>query len=206
MNRQPPQEFIIVEGRSDTARLREVYGDGVRTIETQGSAIDSQVLDRIRAVYEQFGAIVLTDPDYPGQRIRSIITEHFPQIKQAYIHKHDAMGKKPHQNVGVEYASDEMIIRALEQVMVPQERSRQELIPKHLLVDLGLVGGRESSKLRDILAQHYQLGPMNGKQLQRQLALYGITYQEIKEVLSQHGYESELHSDTHTDSSNNEGT
>lgn len=190
MKRQPPEEFIIVEGRSDTARLREVYGDGVRTIETQGSAIDTQVLDRIQAVNEQFGAIVLTDPDYPGQRIRSIITERFPHIKQAYIHKRDATGKKPHQNVGVEYASDEMIIRALDQVMVPQELGHQEPIPKYLLMELGLIGGRESSMLREILAQYYQLAPMNGKQLQRQLALYGITYQEIKEVLSKHGFES----------------
>lgn len=55
-------EFIVVEGRDDTERVqRAVTCD---TIETNGSAIDQDILDVIRQAQETRGVIVLTDPDF----------------------------------------------------------------------------------------------------------------------------------------------
>ena len=56
------QEVIIVEGRDDTRRLREVFG-AVDTIETRGSAVPPAILQEIKAVAEKRPLIVLTDPE-----------------------------------------------------------------------------------------------------------------------------------------------
>ena len=37
------------------------------------------------------GVIVLTDPDFPGEKIRKIITEHVPDCKHAFIDKKSAL-------------------------------------------------------------------------------------------------------------------
>ena len=56
-------EFIVVEGRDDTERVkRAVECD---TIETNGSAINEQTLEVIRNAQQSRGVIVLTDPDFP---------------------------------------------------------------------------------------------------------------------------------------------
>ena len=52
-------EFIVVEGRDDTERVkRAVECD---TIETNGSAINEQTLEVIRNAQQSRGVIVLTD-------------------------------------------------------------------------------------------------------------------------------------------------
>lgn len=59
-------EFIVVEGRDDTERVkRAVECD---TIETNGSAINEQTLEVIRNAQQSRGVIVLTDPDFPDRK------------------------------------------------------------------------------------------------------------------------------------------
>ncbi|MFS8631201.1 MAG: DUF4093 domain-containing protein, partial [Bacillales bacterium] len=54
--------------------------------------------------------IILTDPDYPGERIRRILSARVPGCKHAFLSREEASrdGK-----IGVEYASPEAIRRAL---------------------------------------------------------------------------------------------
>ena len=81
-------EFIVVEGRDDTERVKlAVECD---TIETNGSAINRDTLDVIRHAQETRGVIVLTDPDFPGDKIRHTITEHVSGVKHAYIDREKA--------------------------------------------------------------------------------------------------------------------
>ena len=56
---------IVVEGRDDTRRLREIYPD-IETIETNGSAIDEETIALIQKALQTREVIVFTDPDYPG--------------------------------------------------------------------------------------------------------------------------------------------
>lgn len=85
-------EFIVVEGRDDTERVkRAVECD---TIETNGSAINEQTLEVIRNAQQSRGVIVLTDPDFPGDKIRSTITEDVKGVKHAYIDREKAKNKK----------------------------------------------------------------------------------------------------------------
>lgn len=60
------KEIIVVEGRDDTARIKlAVDAD---TIETNGSAIGDHVIEQIRLAQETRGVIILTDPDFPGEK------------------------------------------------------------------------------------------------------------------------------------------
>ena len=80
------KEVIVVEGRDDTRRLKEVYPE-VETIETNGSAINQEVLDRIKILQEQRGVIVFTDPDFPGNKIRQAVMQYVPDCKHAHLQK-----------------------------------------------------------------------------------------------------------------------
>lgn len=181
---QPPKEVIVVEGRDDTMRLIETFGKGVKTIETNGSAIDKAVLEQIRYAHEHIGVIVLTDPDYPGERIRRIIEQEIPTAKHAYIERQDAQANRQGQSLGVEHASKEAIIKALEEVMTPSE-DISNLIPMSDLHKLQLMGHPLSSRRREYIAQHYKLGHINGKQLQKRLAMYNIELEELKKTLKE---------------------
>ena len=86
------KEVIVVEGRDDTRRLKEVYPE-VETIETNGSAINQEVLDRIKVLQEQRGVIVFTDPDFPGNKIRQAVMQYVPDCKHAHLQKGDAIAK-----------------------------------------------------------------------------------------------------------------
>ena len=55
-------EFIVVEGRDDTERVKTAVE--CDTIETNGSAINQDTLNVIRHAQETRGVIVLTDPDF----------------------------------------------------------------------------------------------------------------------------------------------
>lgn len=78
------KEVIVVEGRDDTRRLKEIFPD-IETIETNGSAIDKPTLERIKILNETRGVIVFTDPDFPGNKIRQAVTEVVPECKHAYL-------------------------------------------------------------------------------------------------------------------------
>ena len=62
------KQVVVVEGRDDTKRLKETFG-AIDTIETRGSAIDEATLERIRQAQAKRGVIVLTDPDFPGEKL-----------------------------------------------------------------------------------------------------------------------------------------
>ena len=86
------KEIIVVEGKDDTTAVQQaVYAD---TIETNGSAINAEIIEKIRLAQETRGVIILTDPDYPGQKIRHTISEQVPGCKHAFIPKEKAITKE----------------------------------------------------------------------------------------------------------------
>ena len=182
-----PQEFIVVEGRDDTRRLVEVFGPEVKTIETGGSAIDDSVLDEIDRALEQSGVIVLTDPDYPGERIRTMIRQAYPTVKHAHLSQRQSASHRKHQSLGVEHASGESIREALAQVMTPIEINSQQVtyIPLAQLIAFGLVASSSAQRRRDYISNYFRIGRMNGKQLQKQLARYQITLEKLQQALEE---------------------
>lgn len=180
----PPQEVIVVEGRDDTKRLIETYGKGVKTIETNGSAIEHETIELIKTAHERLGVIVLTDPDYQGERIRRIIEQAIPSVKHAYIKPEDANAFKIGKSLGVEHATNTTIMKALESVMTPNT-TELNYIPVADLMQLKLIAHPEASQRRAYIAERNQLGHVNGKQLQKRLAMYQVTLEILSKQLKE---------------------
>lgn len=180
-----PQEVIIVEGRSDTQRLIETFGPQIKTIETGGSALSRTVLERIRLAGQEYGIIIFTDPDYQGDRIRRLVTAQVPHARQAYLSVDQAQSDKAGRSLGVEHAAPEAIRQALAEVVTPVAINEVEWISVATLMDLHLVGHPTAKDRRDRVARHFNLGHVNGKQLQKRLALYAVTYHALKAFLEE---------------------
>lgn len=167
------KEVIAVEGRHDTNAIkRAVDAD---TIETGGSRLSQATLRRIRLAQERRGVIVLTDPDYAGERIRKIISQQIPGVKHAFIDRYE--GAKDG-DIGVENAPPEAILRALSRTHT-SVHDRQPLIPWEDLIDLGLVGGKAASQLRDICGEILGIGFCNAKQFHARLTLFQISKEDF---------------------------
>lgn len=175
------KEVIVVEGRDDTAKiLQAVNAD---TIETNGSAIDKETLERIRHAKEKRGVIIFTDPDYPGERIRHIIDQHVPGCKHAFLTQDQAKSRnRKDKSLGIEHAKVEVIREALSAVYELLEEEKSE-ITKEDLLSAGLIGGKESSKRRARIGELLNIGHTNGKQLLKRLTQFQITKKELDRAL-----------------------
>lgn len=171
-------EFIVVEGRDDTERVKSAVE--CDTIETNGSAINQTTLAVIKQAYDTRGVIVLTDPDFPGDKIRNTIRGYIPGVKHAYIDRDKARSKRG--KIGVEHADIEVIKDALINVSTPFEEGN-ESISKDVLIDLGLIVGKDARRKRAMLSQKLNIGHSNGKQLVKKLNAFGYTEQDVREAL-----------------------
>lgn len=171
-------EFVVVEGRDDTVKVKMAVE--CDTIETNGSAISKETLEVIKLANEKRGAIVLTDPDFPGDKIRNTITRYVPTVKHAFIPRIEASNKRG--KIGVEHASIQSIIEALTNVSSPLEES-VETIDKTVLIDLGLIIGPDARRKREQLCSKLNIGHSNGKQLLNKLNAFGYTEKDVKQAL-----------------------
>ena len=176
------KEVIVVEGRDDTRRLKEIFAK-IETFETGGSALDQFKLAQIKQLQKKRGVIVFTDPDYPGQKIRNEIMEAIPECKHAYLHRVDAQSTSG-QGIGVEHASECAIREALELAMTPIE-NKQEHITQPFLIGLELIGYGGSKQKRELLANKLGIGYVNGKQLRNRLNMFGITEAEVLQAINE---------------------
>ncbi|HAL08582.1 MAG TPA: ribonuclease M5 [Staphylococcus sp.] len=178
-------EFVVVEGRDDTVNVKRAVD--CDTIETNGSAISKETLEVIKQAHEKRGVIVLTDPDFPGDKIRNTIKQYIPSVKHAFIPREKAKNKRG--KIGVEHASLDTVKNALMNVSSPLE-ANIETIDKAVLIDLGLIIGPDSRRKREILCSKLNIGHSNGKQLLNKLNAFGYTEKDVKEAL---GYKKEGH-------------
>lgn len=172
------KEIIVVEGRDDTVAIqRAVEAD---TIETGGSAISIEILNRIKLAQEKRGVIVFTDPDYPGEKIRKLISQHVTGVKHAFITKEEAFKKG---DIGVENASPKAIIKALENTKTEWFDEPAEIISWVRLIDEGLVAGENAQGRRLELGKALGIGYTNAKQLYKRLKMFQISEQEFTEAI-----------------------
>ncbi|WP_050636865.1 ribonuclease M5 [Candidatus Stoquefichus sp. SB1] len=169
------KEVIVVEGKTDTAVIKKLFD--ADTIETNGLAIDDKTLDLIEQANLKRGVIVLTDPDYPGMRIRNIIIERVPNIKQAFVDKKDAIGEK---KLGIAEAREEAIIEALKNVVTFTKDVETITWPEFISLDI--IGDKKRRmKVYDL----FHLGYGNAKTLFKRLNMAQITKQDILEKLGE---------------------
>jgi len=170
------KETIIVEGKNDAARLRGMMD--VNIITTEGTHLSKEKILLIKETQQKCGVIIFTDPDYPGYMIRERINNSVPGCKNAFITSDKARYKG---KVGVEHATKEEITKALANLITYQ--INEPRLNYEQLRSLGLIGNKESNKLRLQISKHLNLGYCNGKTLLKRLNMLDITYEKLAMIL-----------------------
>lgn len=168
------KEVIVVEGKNDRFKLQSFLK--VDVIETHGLAVDQFVLDEIHSACESRGVIILTDPDFPGNKIRQTIMDAVPGCKHAFVAKKDSIGNR---KVGIEHASQEAIMAALEEVVVFSAVG--ESLSWDDFLDASLINHKEK---RLFVYDYFKLGHGNVKTLYKRLNRIGINRKQLMEAVN----------------------
>lgn len=172
------KETIVVEGRDDVsavkravnAQVLEVNGFAVRKIDT---------LEKIKFASETTGVIVLCDPDFAGEKIRKTIENYVPNVKHAYISRKEGTKKD---DIGVENASPEAIIKALEGAKYKEIENEDTYTMEDMLY-YSLTGSSQSKELRQKLGEDLRIGYGNAKQFLNKLNHYSIEREKLEDLL-----------------------
>ena len=178
------KEIIVVEGKDDVSAVKAAVDAEV--IITGGLGLSEKKLELIRKASEKKGVIILTDPDFPGKKIRYMVGESLKNVKHAYIPKKDALKKN---NIGVENASPEAIIKALKNAKAVISSDSNKFSNSDLLQN-GLSGHPGSSAKRQLVGEILNIGHCSGKQFLKRLNSYGITRDEFNEAINKANEES----------------
>ncbi|UFU01512.1 ribonuclease M5 (plasmid) [Radiobacillus kanasensis] len=175
------KEVIVVEGKDDTSKIKQAVD--ADTIETNGSAINEYIIQQIKHAQEKRGVIIFTDPDFPGERIRHIVSQAVPGCKHAFLTKQEAKAKRD-KGIGIEHASTAVIQEALSQVYEIAGAYEPEITREEILA-YGLMGGSEAKERRRKLGVRLRIGYANAKQLEKRLTSFQITKQAFEEAMQQ---------------------
>ena len=173
------KEVIVVEGRDDITAVKRAVDAEV--IAVGGFGINAKVIERIKEAQKRQGVIVFTDPDHAGEKIRRIISKRVQNIKHAYITRKE--GTKD-EDIGVENATPEVILRALELAKCEVKEKRDEFNIQDLIF-FKLTGDKKAKERRDAVGSELGIGYSNSTQFITRLNNYGITREEFIEALKQ---------------------
>lgn len=175
------KETIVVEGKNDAVAIKRAVDADV--IITSGFGITSETLKLIRIAQDKNGVIVLTDPDFMGEKIRKIIDDRIYGIKHAFIPKEEAQKDG---DIGVENASPESILNALFMARCEITEERLEFTIKDLLEN-NLTGNPNAADNRNKVGKILGIGYTNAKQFLYRLNRYGIGRDEFEEAVRKAG-------------------
>nr|WP_330389668.1 ribonuclease M5 [Geosporobacter ferrireducens] len=170
------KEVIVVEGRDDAIAVKRAVDAEI--IITHGFGLTEETLKRIAFAQQRKGVIIFTDPDHAGEKIRRIISNRVKGCKHAFLPREEAI---KNDDIGIENASPNSILAALEKAKIEQVAKRQEFSQADML-QYDLLGSERSAERRDILGKWLGIGHANAKQFLNRLNHYGITREEFEAV------------------------
>lgn len=162
------KEAIVVEGRDDTAVLKQVTDALI--IETHGFGIAKSTWELLEKAYKEKGLIILTDPDFSGEEIRKKLVKAFPESKHAYMPRKKAIKKG---DIGIENATPEDVKKVLEKVCTVREGG-EAVFSLEDLDRAGLIGTKEAKELREKVGAILGIGYGNGNAMLKKLNSFGI--------------------------------
>lgn len=176
MSKLQIKEVIVVEGKHDLQHLEKIVEADI--IYSNGMHISQEFLDLCKRLNESQGIIIFTDPDGPGERIRKRIMSHVGECKHATLH---VLQSKKKQKVGIEHADAEDITCALIECATLGESKNSLSLSQ--FQELGLSGGLESKKRRELLSENFRFPVSNAKTSFKYLNMLGKTYEECLTIL-----------------------
>lgn len=167
------KEVIVVEGKNDITRVKSALDAEV--IATGGLGYDEGLIKTLARMAQSRGLIILTDPDYAGEKIRRDISQHIPSCKHAFLPKGKALKEG---DIGVENASPQDIREAISRAKPVQVKKTKEFTKEDLIL-LGLNGMANSRERRERLGNYLGIGYCNSKQFLNRLNNFAISREEL---------------------------
>lgn len=189
------KETVIVEGVYDKIKLSR-FLDGI-ILTTHGFSVfkNTDLKETIKKLANETGVVILTDSDSAGFKIRNYIKQMLPEncVRHAYVP--DVRGKEKRKTkggaeglLGVEGISDDIIIDALKKAGCTLDGDKESPregreITKADMYRLGLSGGADSSKKRDVLANELGLPLKISANMLLDVINRLMTYEELCEIV-----------------------
>ncbi len=174
MEKDRIKETIVVEGKNDAAAVRRAVDADIIT--TSGFGLTQKTLALIKTAQERHGVIVLTDPDFMGEKIRGIIAQKVKGVRHAFVPLEEAQEEA---DIGVENANPDSIRRALALARCEKEEA-VNLFTNGDMAAYGLTGNEGAVRMRRKVGAALGIGYANAKQLVNRLNRYGITREELE--------------------------
>lgn len=168
--------ILVVEGKSDVAFLSN-YIDTEFVI-TNGSDVPESTISYLKEMSKTKKIIVLTDPDFPGKKIRDTLDKEIPNLKHVFINKEHAI---KHNKVGVAEADINEVLEALDHEW--GESINKGTITSSDLYRLGLLGEKDSNLKREIISKKYHLGYSNAKTFLKRINSINISINDLERDL-----------------------
>lgn len=166
------KEFIVVEGKNDTLNLKRYFN--CDTIETHGTCLSTFTINYIKKAVLTRGVIILTDPDGPGEKIRSIIQQRVQGCKHAFLKPEECRSEE---KVGVESAGFEALQEALSHIATSSYEEPSISLEEYNSLHL------DQQALRNRISMHFHLGHCNNKTLFKRLNMFQISKKDIERFL-----------------------
>ncbi|MDR1774441.1 MAG: ribonuclease M5 [Clostridioides sp.] len=171
------KEVIVVEGKDDRAAVKKALECEIIT--TSGYGFPKGTIERIKSAQQKRGVIILTDPDFAGEKIRKKISQAVPGCKHAFLPREKALKDG---DIGIENASPESILQALEKVRT-ETATDEKMFSNSDLIKNGLICHEDASSRRDFVGRILGIGYANAKQMLNRLNNYGVTREEFEEAV-----------------------
>lgn len=84
MNEAIPEKVIIVEGKSDKRKVKEIVSEPVEIICTNGTISITKLDELIEALFDKH-VYILVDADAAGDKLRKQFKREFPEAEHLYI-------------------------------------------------------------------------------------------------------------------------
>ncbi|MBP3361023.1 MAG: DUF4093 domain-containing protein [Clostridia bacterium] len=190
------KEIIIVEGNYDKIKLSS-FIDGIIFV-TGGFSLmsDEKRLETLITLAKNSGAVILTDSDSAGFRIRSFLKQKLPEgsVKHAYIP--DVKGKERRKTapgaeglIGVEGMEREVILKALRDAGCEIDGEAKDIpqrtISKAYLFSLGLTGAADSAGRRKALCERLGIPSKMSSNMLCSVLGRMVTPEELEKIVNE---------------------
>lgn len=171
---------IVVEGSTDVQFLSTFIKSSY--VITNGSSVPRETLEYLKSISKIKTIIVLTDPDYPGEKIRTTINQEIPEVLNAYVRKEHSIKKN---KVGVAESTKEEVLHALSLLNINNNKKLNKgNLTEIDLYNLGINGKDNSKELRKEISEYFGLGYNNSKAILRKLNEFNISYNQLEEFIN----------------------
>ena len=168
---------IVVEGKTDVLFL-ETFLKPIDFIITNGSEISKDTLNTIKEYSKQYKIIVLTDPDFPGKKIRDTVNNFVDNCYNAFVSKSVSIKKN---KVGVAESTQEEVLKSLQNLHVFSKTPIKNEITLTDLVEWGYLD-IDQKEFRDYISNKYNFDIVNTKRFLKRINLLNIPIKEELEV------------------------